>query len=310
MDELDEVIVCRKPYLVGGLQGAFPRVHVVESFDDPCACRARIVIAEPAELTAALLGALPSLELALCARAGYDAADTAYLAARGVACCNARGLYSEPIAEDIVCKILMGATNAWRYAAQQAARVYRPITERRCLSSMTVGFAGVGSIACAAAARLQPFGCRVVGWRRSKRPCPVGFAEVYTGDGGWRRLLHEVDVLVLAVDLNPGTAHLLDATALAQMRDGAAVVNIARGGVVDEQALAAALHSGAIAYAALDVFETEPLPMSSRLWGLPNVVITPHASGQCVENHVRLQELVIENIRRFFSGEELLNRVV
>lgn len=305
-----EVIVCRKPYVVEGLRAAFPDARIVDAFDAPGADVARTVIAEPSELVADNLDQLPRLRLALCSRAGYDAADLAYLKERGVMLCNARGLYSIPIAEDIVCKILMGTTNAWRYAAQKIEHVYRVAPERRCLSSMTVGFAGVGSIACEAAMRLRPFGCRVVGWRRSVRPTPDGFDAVYVGEDGWRALLNEADVLVLAVDLNPGTAGLLDADAIALMRDGAMVVNIARGGVVDEAALIEALHAGKLAYAGLDVFETEPLPTDSPLWNLPNVAISPHASGVCTENHTRFEAMTIDNLRSFFCGSKLVNRVL
>ena len=158
--------------------------------------------------------------------------------------------------------------------------------------------------------RLRPFGCRVVGWRRSIRPTPDGFDAVHVGEGGWRALLNEADVLVLAVDLNPGTAGLLDADAIALMRDGAMVVNIARGGVVDEAALIEALRAGKLAYAGLDVFETEPLPTDSPLWNLPNVAISPHASGVCMENHARFEAMTIDNLRSFFCGSKLVNRVL
>ena len=104
--------------------------------------------------------------------------------------------------------------------------------------------------------------------------------------------------------------HLLNAQTIQWMRKGSALINIARGGVVEEAALIQALRSGKLGYAGLDVFETEPLPADSPLWNLPQAVITPHAAGLCYENHAMLEQLVIENIQNYKAGRPLHNQIL
>ena len=102
---------------------------------------------------------------------------------------------------------------------------------------------------------------------------------------------------------------MIDATAIGRMRSDAVVVNIGRGGVVDEQALTDALETGRLASAALDVFATEPLPADSPLWGLPNVLISPHTAALSVRENERIVALFADNLRRYLRGEQLLSRV-
>ena len=126
----------QKPYLISGLREAFPEDQILEENLE----QADILISEPKNLHPQLLELMPALKLVLGSRAGYDVADLGYLKSRGIAFCNARGLYSVPIAEDIVCKILTFSTNAWLYTEQKARRIYQATAERRCLSSLTIGF--------------------------------------------------------------------------------------------------------------------------------------------------------------------------
>lgn len=299
-------IVCKKPYLISGLREAFPEDQILEENLE----QADILISEPKNLHLQLLELMPALKLVLGSRAGYDVADLGYLKSRGIAFCNARGLYSVPIAEDIVCKILTFSTNAWLYTEQKARRIYQATAERRCLSSLTIGFLGTGSIASEAAKRLDRFGCRVIGYKHKKVDTLPWFHALYYGETGLKTVLEQSDVVVVAVDLNAGTKHLLNAQTIQWMRKGSALINIARGGVVEEAALIQALRSGKLGYAGLDVFETEPLPADSPLWNLPQAVITPHAAGLCYENHAMLEQLVIENIQNYKAGRPLHNQIL
>jgi phosphoglycerate dehydrogenase-like enzyme len=122
-------------------------------------------------------------------------------------------------------------------------------------------------------------------------------------------LLALADALVLALPLTDDTLHLVDARALARMKRGAVLVNVGRGALVDEKALAAALESGHLGGAALDVFEVEPLPPESPLWGMRNVIVTPHASGSTPANLARAAEIFLDNLRRYAAGEPLRNEV-
>lgn len=299
-------IICRKEYLIEPLRHAFPDAAISASWDQH---DANIVISDPQELTADNLQKIPSLAFIHGARAGYDAADLQWIREHKIPFCNARGLYSIPIAEDVVCKILTYTTNAWQYQNLKSMHEYRATAERRCLSSYTVGFLGTGSIADAAAERLSAFGCRVIGYKRSPVAGMKNFEAIYSGEKQLDEFLAECDILVLAVDLNAQTYHMMDAEQLAKMRDGAALINIARGSVLNEAALIEALQRKKLGFAALDVFEQEPLPKKSPLWELPQVVITPHAAGLCKENHEHLARLVVENIQRFQSGQALNNLV-
>ena len=120
-------------------------------------------------------------------------------------------------------------------------------------------------------------------------------------------LLPQADVVVLATPHTPETHHLIDARRLALLKPTAILVNVARGDVVDEQALVAALEEGRLRGAALDVFEQEPLPLESPLWDLPNVFVSPHSASTVAAENGRIADLFCENIRRYLAGEPLLN---
>ena len=122
-------------------------------------------------------------------------------------------------------------------------------------------------------------------------------------------LLPVADAVVLTLPLTEETRDLIDAAAISRMRTGAVLVNVGRGGVVDEQALAQALGDGRLAGAALDVFATEPLPGRSPLWRLPNVLISPHTAALSVHENERIVTLFTENLRRYLRGDELIGRV-
>jgi phosphoglycerate dehydrogenase-like enzyme len=148
---------------------------------------------------------------------------------------------------------------------------------------------------------------RVIGTRRHPEPV-AGVAEVLP-PSKTRRVLAESDVVIVVLPLTPETEGLLDAEAIAAMKPGAHLVNIARGGIVDEVALAEALREGRLGGAALDVFEQEPLPPTSPLWDTPNLLVTPHVAGLSHDYLARLGEIFFENIRRLERGEPIVNPV-
>ncbi|MCX5739031.1 MAG: D-2-hydroxyacid dehydrogenase, partial [Proteobacteria bacterium] len=122
-------------------------------------------------------------------------------------------------------------------------------------------------------------------------------------------LLAQVDGLVLALPLSEDTKQVLDARRLALMKRGAWLVNVGRGGLVDEAALISALQSGQLGGAGLDVFEVEPLPPESPLWSMPNVIVTPHNSGDSPANLHRATAIFLDNLGRYVRGEALCNEV-
>jgi phosphoglycerate dehydrogenase-like enzyme len=165
----------------------------------------------------------------------------------------------------------------------------------------------MGSVGSEVARLAGAFGMRVVGMRRDVQghePC-----ETWTFDR-LDEFLRTVDDLVLAVPLTPDTHHLIGARELGLMKPGSRVVNVARGALIDEEALIDALASGHIGGASLDVFEVEPLPDDSLLWDLPNVIVSPHVSRETAGTARRVEELFLDNLQRFVAGQPLRNEVV
>lgn len=176
------------------------------------------------------------------------------------------------------------------------------------LSGRTILVVGLGGIGREVARRAKGFDMEVLATRRSRAEPPPYVDEQGTADD-LDALLPRADVVVLCVPLTDKTAGMIDADALARMKPDAYLVNIARGGVVDTDALVRALESGHLAGACLDVTEPEPLPAGHPLWGMPNVVITPHVASRASLTTERREAMLLENVRRFGAGEPLLNVV-
>ncbi|MBI1775814.1 MAG: glyoxylate/hydroxypyruvate reductase A [Proteobacteria bacterium] len=168
-----------------------------------------------------------------------------------------------------------------------------------------VGIMGLGVLGQDAAAKLIPFGFPIAGW--SRRPKTVPGVESFSGAAGLDALLARTDILVMLLPLTPETTGLLDRRRLALMPKGAAIVNAARGAMIVEADLLAALESGHIAGAALDVFAQEPPPKDHAFWRHPKVVLTPHIAA--ITNPSTASPQIIDNYRRARAGQPLLNRV-
>ena len=223
---------------------------------------------------------------------------------------NGSGPTAVPIAEYIVMTMLMLAKSAATYVRQQDERRWDRGRGFE-LRGKTVGIIGLGQIGSEAARLATALGCRVIGSRRSVTEAHehAEGVDLLLPASDLPRLLAESDFVVLAAPATGETKALINAAALTQMKRGSHLINIARGSLVDEAALVAALQSGHLAGAALDVFDPEPLPPESELWQLKNVLITPHVSNAS-EHFLRRQvDLVKENLRRYLAGEELVNLV-
>ncbi len=192
----------------------------------------------------------------------------------------------------------------------------------RELRGATVGIVGYGSIGREVARLAKAFGMRVLaakrvpaeradtGWREPGTGDPAGdLVDEYYALDDLPGLLGASDYVVLAVPHTAATHHLIDAAALRAMRRDAILINVGRGGLADEAAVAQALEAGVIGGAALDVFEREPLPSDSPLWRLPNVILSAHVSGFSPHYDERSLGLFAANLRRYLAGEPLLNVV-
>ena len=163
------------------------------------------------------------------------------------------------------------------YAASQRGAQWKPLPQRHA-ADFTVAVLGLGQMGRAAAQRLSQHGCRVHGW--SSRPCVIEGVQTHVGDAAWPELLATAQIVVNLLPLTPATRGLFDAAAFARMPRGASLVNLARGAHVVEADLLAALDSGHLHRAVLDVFPTEPLPATHAFWSHPRVTVLPHVAAQ------------------------------
>lgn len=241
--------------------------------------------------------------------AGTEHLPVAELAARGIALTTASGAGADSIAEFVVGRLL----EVWKAsraveAMQRERRFTRPPS--RTLGGATLGVVGLGAIGSAVAARARALGMRVLATRRRHRPGEGSpCADELMGPEGLARLLEEADAVVLCAPDTPETRDLVDASALARMKRGSVLCNVARGALVDEAALVAALRSGHLGAAILDVTREEPLPPDHPLWEAPNVYLSPHCAVAPDSYEVRALELFAENLARYAAGEALLHRV-
>lgn len=208
------------------------------------------------------------------------------------------------MAEYVASTVLYYHLRQHEYAAQQQAREWRRLKPTDA-ADRRVGVLGLGEMGLAAARTLRAIGFDVGGWSRSPRDEPG--IRCFAGAAGLERLLGESDIVVLLLPRTPETVDLMDADRLASMPEGSFLVNCARGDLIVEADLLAALDTGQLAHATLDVFRNEPLPPESPLWDHPKVRVTPHVSS--LSEPASGVKILAEQIRRTRRGEELLYRV-
>ena len=226
--------------------------------------------------------------------AGLDRVPVDEVRRRGITLKNARGVYSGPMAEHAVWAALTLYRQRAYYMNNQAGHVWNKLRAIPELAGKTVCILGCGSVGTACAERFGGMGCRVIGVNRTPRE-NTAFEKVFAF-AELAAALGEADIVVVTLPLNDETRHLMDLERLAQMKDGAILINIARGPLVDTEALLAALDRR-LGGSALDVFETEPLPADSPLWEHPKLLLTPHNSFMGEHNADRLNAVIIRNLR-------------
>ncbi len=256
----------------------------------------------------ALVAQAPRVRWLHTASAGVDHVLTPEVRAKaGLTLTDSGPAFATAIAEFVLAWMLAVARRLPEFLDNQKARGWQSLTQAE-LHGQTVGIIGLGPIGRGVAARAGAFGMRTLGLRRTPSPVPH-VDETLTGPDGLARLLTESDFVVVAAALTGESRALLGAAQITQMKPTAWLINIARGGLVDEDALIAALRERRLGGACLDVFAREPLPAESPLWDLPNVYITPHSSGWTTALHDRQKSLFLNNLARFTRGEPLADVV-
>lgn len=230
--------------------------------------------------------------------------------ARGVRLTTSAGSTAVPIAQTAIMALLALARGFPRWLVAQRGRRWEPERSAppRDLQGQAAVILGLGKIGAEIARLARVLGLRVIGVRRSPRGAGDPVDELHP-PAALPGLLARCDWLIIACPLTSETRGLIGADALARLPRGARLINIARGEIVDEKALVAALNSGQLAGAYLDAFETEPLPPESPLWDMPNVLVTPHNSAAAAGNDQRVLDIFLDNLGRWHRGAQLVNEI-
>ncbi len=258
-----------------------------------------------------LLAQCPKLKWLQCSFAGVDKyTKPGTFAGADVVLTNASGAYGITIAEHMICVLLMMMRRMPEYQALIADRGWRIIGDIRSIYDSTVTVVGMGDIGSNFGRRLKAMGATVRGVRRTVQDKPDWCDEVYTIDR-LQDAVRGADVVALCLPGTNNTRHVLDEKVLEAMAQDAYVINVGRGTAIDQQALYEALKSGKLAGAALDVADPEPLPQDHFLWDAPNLLLTPHVSGNMslAKTCQLVIDIFLDNLKRWENGEKLQHQV-
>lgn len=257
-----------------------------------------LIVRNRTQVRGELLAALAKAKVVGRLGVGLDNIDVAACEKRGLQVIPATGANALSVAEYVIGTAMLLLRGAYLSSADVAAGAWprNALGNGREAGGKTLGLVGFGSIGQLAARLAHGVGMQTIAFDPMLPPTHAAFAASGTRPVSLDELCAQADVISLHVPLLDSTRHLFDAARLGSMKRGAVLINTARGGVVDEAALAAALKSGALGGAAIDVFEAEPLPAGSALAGCPNLVLTPHIAGVSAESNERVSALIAQRV--------------
>ncbi len=259
---------------------------------------------------AAMLHGSPALEWLQTNSAGVEPYIQPGVLAGDTLLTNATGAYGLAIAEHMLGMLLELFKKLELYRDAQKSGAWQSQGAVKAVYGSTVLVLGMGDIGGEFAARCKALGAKVIGVRRSPRPCPE-YADAVPLLEDLDSLLPQADVVAITLPGTDATRGLMSRERLAKMKEGAVLLNVGRGFIVDTEALCDALERGHLSGAGVDVTDPEPLPPTHRLWNIPTAVVTPHISGfyHLRETHERIVGIFLENLRHFQAGEPLRNLV-
>ncbi len=259
---------------------------------------------------AAMLHGSPALEWLQTNSAGVEPYIQPGVLAGDTLLTNATGAYGLAIAEHMLGMLLELFKKLELYRDAQKSGAWQSQGAVKAVYGSTVLVLGMGDIGGEFAARCKALGAKVIGVRRSPRPCPEYADEVHLLED-LDSLLPQADVVAITLPGTDATRGLMSRERLAKMKEGAVLLNVGRGFIVDTEALCDALERGHLSGAGVDVTDPEPLPPTHRLWNIPTAVVTPHISGfyHLRDTHERIVGIFLENLRHFQAGEPLRNLV-
>ena len=266
---------------------------------------ADIVLVNKVPLTAEVIAACPNLKLICCLSTGYNVVDIDFARSRNIPVCNVPAYSTHAVSQFTIALLLELCHRVGHHdrLVHDGAWAACPNfcfwdTPQMELAGKTIGIIGFGRIGQAVGRIAAALGMKVLAHSRSRRPQGEAIGEYVELD----ELLARSDVVSLHCPLFPETTNLIDATAIAKMKDGAILLNTSRGPVIDEAAVAAALRSGKLRGAAMDVVTAEPIDPENPLLSAPNCIITPHMAWAPMETRQRILDVTEESIRNFLNG--------
>jgi phosphoglycerate dehydrogenase-like enzyme len=293
------------------IQNRFPGVTVVRTLDEPelieKAGDCEVFLTAGTYCPLEFFRSAENLKWVHATLAGVDKLTIPELQMRGIKLTSTKGFHGLTISEHVLGIMISFMRGFHLFRDNQRNREWRRIPRPDEILGKTVGIIGLGFIGREVARKCKLMGMRVVA--ASRTPMSNDSVERFYAMDHLNEMLQEVDFAVITAPSTPDTYHLIGEKALGALKNSAYLINVARGNLVDEQALIKALKEGTIAGAGLDVFESEPLPPSSELWDFPNVIITPHTSGSSPYYMDRALPVFMENLERFLQGKDLLFEV-
>jgi phosphoglycerate dehydrogenase-like enzyme len=250
----------------------------------------------------------PKLRWVQSLSSGVDKLPLKDLAQRNIILTNARSIHAVQMSEFALSSMLDWVRNTNKFRGMQRQKIWDsniPVAE---LHGKTIGIIGTGAIGQEIARKCQVFDMKVIGFNRNGS-LPAHFDEVVSGREGLHTLLQISDFVVLVLPSTAKTHHFITREHLQLMKRSAFLINLARGHIIQEEALIAALQEGTIAGAALDVFDQEPLPDSSPFWTMENVLLTPHIAGVSEHYLTRVAPIFYHNLKQYLAGKSLMNLV-
>lgn len=281
-------------------------IEVAKQFIEPDE-QAEALLTYGWDITEQTLELYPNLKWIQAMAAGVDQLPLKAFAAKGILLTNVRGAHSIQMAEHVIWSILNLLRQGRTVMHQQDQKVWSAKLRINEMNGKTVCIVGAGTIGTAVAEKCHAFGMTVWGISQSGKCHPsfdrVGRLEDIEG------FLKESDIVVALLPLTPKTHRFFNAERFNQMKEGAYFINVARGPVVDEEALVQALQTGKVQGAALDVFTTEPLPETSPFWTMDNVFLTPHIAGRSPQYTKRMYDVFLKNIREYPNTSTMINHI-
>jgi phosphoglycerate dehydrogenase-like enzyme len=250
----------------------------------------------------------PKLRWVQCLSSGVNKLPLRALEERNILVTNAKGVHIVQMSEFAMGLLLQWTGKAHIFHRNQTERKWDTKISTDELHGKTIAIIGTGAIGKAVARKCEAFDMNVIGYNRTGE-VPPHFNQIFTGEKGLSALLPISDFVMLLLPSTPKTRHFMTKEHFQQMKQSAFLINLARGDVIDEQELIRTLQEGRIAGAALDVFEQEPLPETSPLWSMENVILTPHIAGASEYYVQRAATIFYHNMEQYLAGKPLMNSV-